>query len=439
MSERIFAGWLQRFLSGDEQPSVPFEGLSSTELSMARQIENAFRKSDTLNQYSGVFLKTLDSAERFSELAIRAFSALVKMGELGETNRDVHVFCRHTAEIFTRELGFENCLILLRDPDTGKLKPGAFSAKGDRYPASGKLKKKCSAMPFEDIASRVAGSGDYIHIPDVSCDDRCSKADCGSIGVASLLSAPIKSGNSIIGVINCGHPLPGAFDENMINLVLILSNFTGQMITLINLHNTISSWNEALSEEVQKKTSELRRKNAKLTKLAVTDSLTNLFNRRFFFTRLEEEFSRTLRYHNEQFALLLMDLDNLKVINDTFGHVIGDSVLLHVAKCLKRSIRKGDVMGRLGGDEFGYIMLNADEEVAYHFALRLQHSIARVTFNGQGNNPTISIGIAAVSGNLFKKFQDTYAAADKALYSAKKKKNCVSIFGKQTKPITSDR
>ncbi len=432
MSEQIFARWLQRFLSGDGYPPVSFEGLSSTETAMARQIENECRKTDTFNRYSRIFLQTLDSSERFSEVAIRALSALIKIGQLGETIRDVDIFCRNIAAIFTRELGFENCLILLKHPDTGKLRLEAYSAKEGDYPSSGKEKKKCKAMIGEEIALQVAGSGDYIHIPDVTCDDRCSKEVCGSIGVKSLLSAPIKSGSSIIGVINCGHPLPEAFDENKINLILLLSNFAGQVITLISLHNKMSAWNEALQEEVQKKTSELRKKNEKLHKLAVTDSLTNLYNRRFFFTRLEEEFSRTLRY-NEQFALLLMDLDNLKAINDTYGHVTGDKVIKHIAKCLKHSVRKGDVMGRLGGDEFGYIMLIADEEVACHFSLRLQQSLARVVFKGIENKPTLSIGIAAVNGNKFKKFQDTYVAADEALYLAKKKKNCISVFGKTLK------
>jgi len=431
MNNHIFFQLLQKFLSGDSHPPVSFEDLSSTEVAMAKQIENEFRKNDTFSQYSKVFLQTLDSSERFSEAAIRALSAIVKIGQLGETIRDVHIFCRHIVAIFTRELGFENCLILLRHPDTGKLRLEACSAKGDKYPASGKQKKKCRAILAEDIALLVASSGNYIHIPDVTCDDRCSKAVCGSIGVASLLSVPIKSGSSIIGVINCGHPVPEAFDENKINLILLLSNFAGQVITLITLHNKLSAWNEALKEEVQNKTSELRSKNEKLHKLAVTDALTNLYNRRFFFTRLEEEFARTLRY-NEQFALLSMDLDNLKAINDTYGHVTGDKVIQYIAKCLKHSVRKGDVMGRLGGDEFGYIMLGADEEVAYDFALRLQQYLERVTFKGIENKPTLSIGIVAVNGNQFKEFQDTYVAADEALYSAKKKKNCISVFGKKS-------
>ncbi len=429
MSKPIFFEWLQKALSGDGHPPDSFNGLSSTEIAMAKQIENEFRKTGDFNRYSEVFLHTLESSERFSELAVRALSALIKMGQMGETIRNVDVFCRHIAEIFTRELGFENCFILRKQPDTGKLRMGACCTKGDNNAVCGNRKKKYKAMLIEDMAPGVIGSGDHIYIPDVTCDERCSKAVFRGLGVTSLLSAPIKSGSSIIGVISCGHPLPDSFDENKINLILLLSNFAGQIITLISLQNRMSSWNKSLEEEVRKKTAELRRKNTKLSKLAVTDSLTNLFNRRFFFTRLEEEFSRTLRY-NEQFAVLSIDLDNLKAVNDTYGHIAGDNVIRQVAKCLKSSARKGDVLGRLGGDEFGYIMLSADEEAARHFALRLQQSLARTAFKGIENRPTLSIGIAAVNRHKFKKYKDTYVAADQALYSAKKKKNCISIFGK---------
>src|SRR5208337_5074730 len=106
MSKQIFFEWLQRFLSGDGYPPVSFEGLSSTETAMAQQIENECRKTDTFNRYSRIFLQTLDNSERFSEVAIRALSALIKIGQLGETTRDVDIFCRHLSAIFTRELGF---------------------------------------------------------------------------------------------------------------------------------------------------------------------------------------------------------------------------------------------------------------------------------------------------------------------------------------------
>ncbi|MBF0559773.1 MAG: sensor domain-containing diguanylate cyclase [Nitrospirae bacterium] len=416
MSEKALLHWLQQFLSGDGHTAVSFEELSPDEVLVARRLEKDFRKGDCLQEYSNAFLQTLDSTGKFSEIAIRSLSALTKIGCLGETVRDINTFCKHIAEIFTQELEFESCSILLKATDDG-LSPAATSMRGDKYSSTGKKKTKTGPLVGKDIALRVASTGEYVFIPD--------------FGVTCLLSVPIRSGDGIVGVVNCCHPLPETFDENKINLIILISNFAGQIMTLITLHNRISAWNEALREEVQKKTLELRGKNAKLHKLAVTDSLTNLYNRRFFFTRLEEEFSRTLRY-DEQFALMSIDLDNLKAINDVYGHVVGDVVIRRIAKCLKSSVRKGDVVGRLGGDEFGYIMLGASEEVAFQFALRLQASLAGVVFKGLEKKPTMSIGIAAAGSEKFKKYQDVYQAADSALYIAKKKRNSVSLYGKTT-------
>lgn len=418
MSEKALLHWLQQFLSGDGHTAVSFEELSPDEVLVARRIEKDFTKRDCLQEYSNAFLQTLDSTGKFSEIAIRSLSALTKIGYLGETVRDINIFCRHIAEIFTQELEFESCFILLKETGDAGLSSAATSIRGDKYSSTGRKKTKSGPLVGKDIALRVASTGEYVFIPD--------------FGVTCLLSVPIRSGDGIVGVVNCCHPLPETFDENKINLIILISNFAGQIMTLITLHNRISAWNEALREEVQKKTLELRGKNAKLHKLAVTDSLTSLYNRRFFFTRLEEEFSRTLRY-NEQFALLSIDLDNLKAINDVYGHVTGDAVIRRIAKCLKGSVRKGDVVGRLGGDEFGYIMLGASEEDAFQFAMRLQASLAGVVFKGIEKKPTMSIGIAAAGREKFKKYQDVYQAADSALYIAKKKRNSVSLYGKSTK------
>ncbi len=434
MSEQIFLRWLQRFLSDKGHPPVSFEGLSSAEVNIAKQVEKEFREADTLKKYSNIFLNTLDSSEHFSQVAIGALSAFIKIGHLGETVRDINVFGREMAEIFTRELGLEYCSILMKHPDTGKLRLAGGSAAVYKYLSAGKRRKYKAPTGdgLKNIARHVVGSGDYIFIPDVTVDERCSHTVDASLGITALLSSPVKSGSGILGVVNCGHSSPNVFDKNKINLILLLSNFAGQVMTLITLQNMMSEWKETLKAEVQNKTAELRSKNAKLHKLAITDALTNLYNRRFFFTRLEEEFSRMLRY-NEQFALLVIDLDNLKYINDTYGHVGGDKVIRHISRFMKKSVRRGDVIGRIGGDEFGYIMLDADEEIASHFSVRLQESLARETFRGIKNKPTLSIGIAAVANHKFKKYEDIYKAADDALYEAKNKKDSICIFGKTSR------
>jgi diguanylate cyclase (GGDEF)-like protein len=158
-----------------------------------------------------------------------------------------------------------------------------------------------------------------------------------------------------------------------------------------------------------------------LQKIAVSDPFTGLYNRRFFSTRLEEEFSRAIRYH-EHFSLLILDIDNLKPINDTYGHLAGDSVIKGLARVLKKLGRKGDVIARIGGDEFGYVLIEAHKRDAHKFATRIKESLAMAKFSGLELNPTVSIGIARSTLKGLKRYQDIYKAADDALYVEKKKK-----------------
>ena len=225
-------------------------------------------------------------------------------------------------------------------------------------------------------------------------------------------------------MINFSHPLLEAFDENKINLMVLLSNFVGQMIMLADLHNKIAHWNDSLKKEVDEKTAELRKKNRELQRMAVKDPLTGIYNRRFFTTRLEEEFIRAFRY-NEHFSLLLIDLDNLKPINDTYGHLTGDRVIKGFTKTMKAVGRKGDVIARIGGDEFAYILLESTEVEAKEFAQRIHEKYKGMNFRGIKDNPTVSIGIAHSSKRKFKKHLEIYQMADDNLYKAKKKKKIV--------------
>jgi diguanylate cyclase (GGDEF)-like protein len=164
-----------------------------------------------------------------------------------------------------------------------------------------------------------------------------------------------------------------------------------------------------------------------LRKIALIDPLSGIFNRRFFFKRLEEEFLRTTRY-GVQLSLLFIDIDNLKPINDTYGHIAGDKVIRTLSNILRQIGRKGDIACRLGGDEFGYALLESDVEGAFYFALRLQETFAKHHFRGMTYSPTVSIGIANTKGAKFKDHKDIYDAADKALYEAKLLKNSVRLY-----------
>jgi diguanylate cyclase (GGDEF)-like protein len=122
---------------------------------------------------------------------------------------------------------------------------------------------------------------------------------------------------------------------------------------------------------------QLQRTQTKLEQLATHDPLTGALNARSFVERLTQELERIRRY-SRPLALLYLDLDDFKVVNDRHGHQTGDAVLRLVANATRRALRQSDVIGRLGGDEFGVLMPETDGAVAEAAALRLVNGIRAV-------------------------------------------------------------
>lgn len=154
-----------------------------------------------------------------------------------------------------------------------------------------------------------------------------------------------------------------------------------------------------------------------LFRMAVTDELTGAFNRNHLNSILSHEMARDLRYDNK-FGLLIVDIDYFKNINDSFGHAVGDEVLLKTAQVLSRSIRSSDTLVRWGGEEFVIIAIEVDEEALRHLCENLRLSIEGAHYSSV-EKVTVSIG-----ATLFRK-NDTQdrllLRADKALYEAKEK------------------
>jgi len=160
----------------------------------------------------------------------------------------------------------------------------------------------------------------------------------------------------------------------------------------------------------------LRRTQEQLSLLATNDPLTNLFNGRAFSARLTQELERNRRYPRP-LALLYLDLDDFKVINDTHGHQTGDAVLRLVGEAMRSSVRLADVVGRLGGDEFAVLMPETDAALADAAAKRLAASL-RTVFKG---TPTVTASIGVVSCSVAEANTDELLRkADQAMYEAKR-------------------
>ena len=160
----------------------------------------------------------------------------------------------------------------------------------------------------------------------------------------------------------------------------------------------------------------LRKSQAELARLVTQDPLTNVLNARAFVDRLGQELERNRRYPRP-LTLVYMDLDNFKVINDTHGHQTGDAVLRLVADAMRTSVRTADVVGRLGGDEFGVLMPETDAQLADAAAKRLVASL-RSVFQG---TPSVTASIGVVSCTATDaSTDDLLRRADQAMYDAKK-------------------
>lgn len=171
---------------------------------------------------------------------------------------------------------------------------------------------------------------------------------------------------------------------------------------------------------------ELEEVNEQLRKLAVTDLLTGLKNRRAFEERLVMEFSMARRRKRE-LAVILIDVDNFKQINDRFGHAAGDDVLRKLGALLRTTVRLPDLPARYGGEEFVVLLPESGEEGAMGLARRIMERVAAEQWNNE--RMTVSIGMAEMNESLVNGLQ-LVALADEALYAAKRAgKNRVMLHG----------
>lgn len=186
--------------------------------------------------------------------------------------------------------------------------------------------------------------------------------------------------------------------------------------------NTMQDRIHVASEALDRTRDQLASTQAQLVHLADHDSLTGLLNRR----RLQQEVAesiRSARRDGTQYALVLIDLDNFKMINDTRGHALGDTVLRSVANALNHRLRTGDTLARLGGDEFAVILPNCDEDAAVEIARELISAVAITTIvpdsTGRMIRVNASAGVAAFSGCANLTPESLLVDADIALYDAK--------------------
>ncbi len=204
------------------------------------------------------------------------------------------------------------------------------------------------------------------------------------------------------------------------------SDFVGKPIQfrelLARINNQIKIHNKL--KELEVKIRELTKRNSVLEQLAITDSLTELYNKGYILQRLESEMIRSARY-NEPISLIIIDLDYFKKINDSFGHVAGDNILRKLAKILVESVRDVDIVARYGGEEFIVVCPNTSIGGAAILAERIRENVQNTIFRSGSFDIklTISLGLSSMSSSSLAGGEVNSSRlieeADLALYKAK--------------------
>lgn len=172
---------------------------------------------------------------------------------------------------------------------------------------------------------------------------------------------------------------------------------------------------------IERENNQLKARVAELERLVACDTLTPLFNRRHFMDELDRWCWRAHRYGGD-YGLLFIDVDNLKTVNDSLGHQVGDMLLMAIAKALLGAVRRSDLVARIGGDEFAILLDNIPEAELAGKAERIGKAIGKLTIDHAGATlkPSVSAGFTPLAPGV--KPSELLLRADRSMYAAKQAK-----------------
>lgn len=349
-----------------------------------RELEGSVRRFELLQ-------RDIEETQSHLESKVQDLHSIYEVSTAIAGTLDLEELFSVIPERVMRTLGLNDFCILLYDAESRRLV--LRSSAGMPDPSA----EEISFGPGEGVSWRVFESGKPVYIPDVRHDAEFRYYNGKRMDVRSFMSVPMVSKGKAIGVLNVNHPDPNAFDAESLATMRVLATHIGIAIENAEMFRFVRT-------------------------LADKDSLTLLFNHGAFHSRLLVEMDRAARY-GHPLAVIMLDLDAFKEINDTHGHLVGDRILVMTAGVLCAHLRKSDVAARYGGDEFAVILPETDLAAASTIAGRIASGISSVRLDtGEGSviSFTASIGYAACGPNSSER-GSILGVADRLMYESKRR------------------
>lgn len=285
-----------------------------------------------------------------------------------------------------------------------------------------------SCSVSDGILGKTATSKQVIFIPNCNTsDENMAHYKNEQKETGTLICAPMLVNDSLLGVIELTHPVPNHFDAWQEHSIVIYTDLMSMLLNNYQLMHNMKNIVDVRTEELRNALEESEKLKTRYEEMSVIDPLTKLFNRRYFYTEVTASMARAKRYA-QPFSLMLMDLDHFKMVNDTYGHDCGDSVLKAIAEILSEFTREGDTLARIGGEEFVLALPETNPEGAQKLAKRIITKIQDAPWDCRGDKMdiTMSIGLSSLRNQQHDSISDgdfqvsdILREADRALYFVK--------------------
>lgn len=338
-------------------------------------------------------------AEEEVKLYTKQLETLFNIGTTVSQSLNLEELLDNVLDKLTETLNVEASGIFLLDEKTKNLILRAHRGLSPKL-----VRELKQIKPDDEFIGEVAKSGKTLIHKDMSLNHRLAESRARAEKFQSFVAVPIMSKERILGVIGVGSHANREFPDWEVRMLSTIANQIGMAIENARLYE------HALE-------------------LAFTDGLTGLYNRRYLMEQIEREFSRAER-KKTPLSLIMVDLDDLKTVNDNFGHHRGDLFLSEVGKIIKVNTRASDVAARWGGDEFMLLAPETDSPRSSKIAERIRTQVEhyRMNINGTKVGITVSAGVVSYPAHATC-VSELIKNADEAMYNAKRGgKNRTCIF-----------